>query len=232
MCRVDFSWTHNYFIFISITDNKLCNFLLLSTCDVRGNIANSLMPEGETYRRANREIRRGTSRITFPLFSVIYIPIFSPKKNLSPAVNRRQLFAPFELYLISWLFDGYPLSRLSALALQLSQVWKILLYKLSSTLFASSSFPFATFYRCQLVIRGKWTDKSVTPLIPQEMSVVMRTESTAFVAVYLNDGKLAREFPRPLAASAKPAKRKGKGGTRVSRDDTFRISFLHKSSAP
>lgn len=39
------------------------------------------------------------------------------------------------------------------------------------------------------------------------MSVVMRTESTAFVAVYLNDGKLAREFPRPLAASAKPAKR-------------------------
>lgn len=64
-----------------------------------------------------------------------------------------------------------------------------------------------TLYRCQLVIRGKWTDKSVTSLIPREMSVVMRSKNTAFVAVSRYDGKLAREFPRPRAASAKPATR-------------------------
>lgn len=59
------------------------------------------------------------------------------------------------------------------------------------------------------------------------MSVVMRTRRTAFVAVYLNDGKLAREFPRPRAASAKPVRmmeeeENEKGWFwKVSRDDTL-----------
>lgn len=42
------------------------------------------------------------------------------------------------------------------------------------------------------------------------MSVVIRTKRTAFVAVSRNDGKLAREFPRPRAASAKPVKMRQK----------------------
>lgn len=52
------------------------------------------------------------------------------------------------------------------------------------------------------------------------MRIVMRTKRTAFVVVYLNDGKLAREFPRPLAASAKPETRRARWFWKVLRDDT------------
>lgn len=110
-------------------------------------------------------------------------------------------------------------SRFSAVFAIKSSI-KILLNKLSLAPSIRGA-SLQTLYRCQLVIRGKWTDKNVTSLIPREMSIVMRTSRTAFVAVYLNDGKLAREFPRPLAASAKPAMRRVRWFRKVSRDDTL-----------
>ena len=46
----------------------------------------------------------------------------------------------------------------------------------------------------------------------------MSTRRTEFAVVNLRDGKLAREFPRPRAASAKPVKeriRYGIGGEKI-----------------
>lgn len=53
-----------------------------------------------------------------------------------------------------------------------------------------------------VVIRGKCADKNVISLIPRETNVVKSTNRMAFIN--LKYGKLAREFPRPLAGSAIP----------------------------
>lgn len=53
-----------------------------------------------------------------------------------------------------------------------------------------------------VIIRGKWADKNVISLIPRDTNVVNSTNRMAFIN--LKYGKLAREFPCPLAGSAIP----------------------------
>lgn len=63
----------------------------------------------------------------------------------------------------------------------------------------------------------------------------MRTSRTAFVAVLLNAGKLARELPRPRAASAKPGRSRKKKEENVvfgeCQEMILRINFFHDTIA-
>lgn len=62
----------------------------------------------------------------------------------------------------------------------------------------------------------------------------MRTSRTALVAVLLNAGKLARELPRPRAASAKPARSREKEENVVfgeCQEMILRINFFHDTIA-